>query len=289
MAKQSFYAVRKGYQTGVFESWDEVQKYVKGFPGAEYKKFSSPEEADAWAHEKDTPAVKQESVMSEPAFARQEALDAVETLYSGGYLDKSKYEEIRAMILVGQKAPVKAPSLREASFGEDMPNVYMFVDGSYNPDTEQYGYGVYMSVNGKKRILSGSGPMLHGGRNVEGEVAAVMAGLQELRRQDVGFETVHIYHDYEGIGAWGRGDWAVNTPYGREYVDAVRAVIKGGMNLSFEHVKAHEGILGNEYVDVIAKEACGVPMTRKEKAWLEEAKKSVESSGPEAEDEASLQ
>ena len=39
MAK--FYAVRKGLNTGIYTNWDEAEKNVKGFPGAEYKKFST--------------------------------------------------------------------------------------------------------------------------------------------------------------------------------------------------------------------------------------------------------
>lgn len=40
------YAVRKGKQTGLFETWDECREQVSGFPGAEYKSFQSYEEAE---------------------------------------------------------------------------------------------------------------------------------------------------------------------------------------------------------------------------------------------------
>lgn len=41
MAKQKFYVVWKGRTTGIFESWDECNAQIKGFPGAEYKSFKS--------------------------------------------------------------------------------------------------------------------------------------------------------------------------------------------------------------------------------------------------------
>jgi len=44
MAKK-YYAVRKGRNTGVFETWDECKKSVSGFSGAAYKSFTSREEA----------------------------------------------------------------------------------------------------------------------------------------------------------------------------------------------------------------------------------------------------
>lgn len=48
MAKrQKYYVVWKGRKTGIFSSWGEVSAQVKGFPGAEYKAFSSQPEAEA--------------------------------------------------------------------------------------------------------------------------------------------------------------------------------------------------------------------------------------------------
>ena len=40
-----FYAVRKGRNPGIYESWSSCERQVKGFSGAIYKKFSSREEA----------------------------------------------------------------------------------------------------------------------------------------------------------------------------------------------------------------------------------------------------
>ena len=45
MAKKKVYAVKAGYQTGLFDTWDECQKQVKGFPGALFKGFATKEEA----------------------------------------------------------------------------------------------------------------------------------------------------------------------------------------------------------------------------------------------------
>ena len=40
-----YYAVRKGFKTGIFTAWDECQSYVHGFSNAEFKSFSSESEA----------------------------------------------------------------------------------------------------------------------------------------------------------------------------------------------------------------------------------------------------
>jgi len=48
MAKKKVYAVRKGKMTGLFYSWSECEEAVSGYPGAEYKGFSSEEEANTY-------------------------------------------------------------------------------------------------------------------------------------------------------------------------------------------------------------------------------------------------
>jgi ribonuclease HI len=45
MAKQKYYVVWRGRETGVFSSWAECSEQIKGYPGAEYKSFDSLEKA----------------------------------------------------------------------------------------------------------------------------------------------------------------------------------------------------------------------------------------------------
>ncbi|MCK6540877.1 MAG: ribonuclease H family protein, partial [Anaerolineales bacterium] len=46
MPKQKYYVVWKGRKTGIFTSWAECEKQVKGFAGAEYKAFGTLREAE---------------------------------------------------------------------------------------------------------------------------------------------------------------------------------------------------------------------------------------------------
>ena len=46
-----YYAVKKGMQPGIYNSWAECEKQVKGFSGAVYKSFSTLEEAKAFIGE----------------------------------------------------------------------------------------------------------------------------------------------------------------------------------------------------------------------------------------------
>lgn len=49
MAAKKYYGVKKGKITGVFQTWDECKASVDGFPGAEYKRFVTLEEACEYA------------------------------------------------------------------------------------------------------------------------------------------------------------------------------------------------------------------------------------------------
>lgn len=46
---KKYYAVKTGRTTGVFQTWAECEVQVKGFSGAEYKFFSTLEEASDYA------------------------------------------------------------------------------------------------------------------------------------------------------------------------------------------------------------------------------------------------
>ena len=47
MPKQKYYVVWKGRKTGIFTSWAECEKQVKGFVAAEFKAFDSLEDAES--------------------------------------------------------------------------------------------------------------------------------------------------------------------------------------------------------------------------------------------------
>lgn len=46
-----FYAVRKGRTPGIYFSWEDCERQIRGFPNAQYKKFSSLAEAQSFIFE----------------------------------------------------------------------------------------------------------------------------------------------------------------------------------------------------------------------------------------------
>jgi len=53
-----YYAVKKGRQTGIFETWDDCQKQIMGFSGAIYKSFSVKAQAEAFIADQDVDEMK---------------------------------------------------------------------------------------------------------------------------------------------------------------------------------------------------------------------------------------
>ena len=57
-AKKKYYAVKKGLQPGIYETWDECKANVDGFSGAIYKGFATLDEAKGFLGEKVNSSVK---------------------------------------------------------------------------------------------------------------------------------------------------------------------------------------------------------------------------------------
>ncbi len=168
---------------------------------------------------------------------------------------------------------------------EGRDTVYIYVDGSYNEKTNQYGYGVYMKKENSdfEQIYTGSDTCVEKGRNVEGEVSAATVGL--LKARELGFKDVVVCYDYEGIAKWGRGEWKTNKGYTTRYAAFVKNLEKEGMQIVFHHTKGHTGNKGNEYVDKLAKIACDVPISSGDRAFISELQNVPGFPGYEAEQE----
>ncbi|WP_158738445.1 ribonuclease H [Alteribacillus sp. YIM 98480] len=76
MAKKKFYVVWKGRKPGIYSSWPECEKQVKGFSGASFRSFLSKEEAERAFNDenKDVTHVNKES--NQPYIEESISVDA---------------------------------------------------------------------------------------------------------------------------------------------------------------------------------------------------------------------
>jgi len=76
---QYFYAVRKGREPDVYDTWAEAKKQVQRFPGHDYRKFSRRSRAEAYL-KGDPPVTSGEEphTRTEPAYLNPELESALE-------------------------------------------------------------------------------------------------------------------------------------------------------------------------------------------------------------------
>ena len=214
MAKKKFYAVKQGYKTGLFDTWAECEKQVKGFPDALFKSFTTKEEALKYLDE--TPIKEVKTI--------EELKQAVEKNYKG---------------------------------------TRVFVDGSWNNKTKTYGAGVcFMDSDGKvfyELSRGSSDPEMAKSRNIAGECLAAIYAIEVSEL--MGLKEITIIHDYEGIAKWvvdSADKWKVSSVVSALYSEAYEQAIEKGMKIHFIWVRGHVGVEGNEIVDKLAKQGCGL-------------------------------
>lgn len=199
MAKKKYYAVKNGRKIGIYETWEDCKAQVDEYGGAEYKSFSTREEAE---------------------------------IYLGG---------------------------SDISLTLDIPKdtLCAFVDGSFDVSSNRYGSGMVLLYQGEEKTFfkAGNHPALVSMRNVAGEItAAVMAMRYAVTNH---FPKIIIYHDYEGIAKWCRGEWKTErdgTKMYKEFYDS----IKDQLSVTFVKVAAHTGNHYNEIADSLAKQSLGI-------------------------------
>ena len=113
MAKKKIYAVRKGKTTGIFYSWDECSASVNGYPGAEYKSFTTKEEANSYLG--NSFAVQIEEEKKDQKNTVLDGTESTLTAYVDGSFDPSIGKYAFGCILLTPDGEI----IRESGNGQD--------------------------------------------------------------------------------------------------------------------------------------------------------------------------
>ena len=138
MAKK-FYAVRQGRVPGVYTTWSDCEKQVKGYGGAIYKSFSTEVEARAFV---ENSGLSLSDFMS----AKNSELKLPQEV---------KFKSKNSRPIVSSSSIQSKVSANVVKPDFTTPNYMVaYIDGSYNKETNTVGAGGVIFLNGKRKTFS---------------------------------------------------------------------------------------------------------------------------------------
>ena len=235
-----YYAVKIGENPGIYGSWTECEKQVKGYPNAQFKKWKTREEAEAYINGNSTSTPHGSGVSS---------------LGLGSKTPSFREEKGKAELFPAQDGSLTAI---EELFQSTKTDCIAYVDGSFEKDSGVYGYGVvFIEKNGniEEYFDSGREESYQSMRNVSGELLGALKATSLAVEK--GYSSIAIFHDYQGIASWAKGEWKCNKEKTIEYREKMLEFQKK-LKISFHKVQAHSGDYFNERADILAKQAVGI-------------------------------
>lgn len=241
MAKK-FYAVRNGRVPGIYMTWADCEKQVKGFGGAIYKSFPTEAEARAFV---ENSGLSLSDFMS----ASNSEPKSVQNATPKSISSKSISSSSRAQSKVS--ASVVKPDFTQLN------HVIAYIDGSYNKGTNTVGAGGVIFLNGNRETFSfpSTDERYTSFWNVAGELLASMYVMKYA--VDRGVHECSLYYDYMGIEMWATKGWKRNNALTQQYA-AFYDSIKDRVRVHFHKVAAHTGDTYNEMADALAKQGAGI-------------------------------
>lgn len=223
--KKDYYAVKVGRVPGIYRTWPDCQAQTSGISGALYKSFFTLEEAEAYlSTENNAPTSLPDDVAPQSTFN----VSQFNTEIDQRIADLPENESIA------------------------------FVDGSYDSTGEKVSFGaIIFNHGGNKTLLYKAFTkqmreefVSH--HNVSGELEGVKEAISWAIQYKK--EKILVCYDYSGIEEWATGAWKAHNEVTKDYADFIEKN-KNSISITFQKVPAHSGVIHNEEVDALAKNA----------------------------------
>ncbi|KAG0259483.1 hypothetical protein BG011_002595 [Mortierella polycephala] len=260
---KGFYAVHVGKTKGIYFTWPECEKQVKGVIGAKFKKFETLKDAEEFVRTGPKVFTKpppKNSVRPSPYAAAAQAR-AAGTSTSG----HSTVSDSASSSSAGKDSYIRVKGVRMAA--SDM--VVVYTDGSSLGNGKvgcQAGVGVFFGVNDPRNVSErlDSEPQT----NQRAELMAALRALEvcgsdvapiEIRTDSM--YTVNIVTKW--ADGWIKNNWKRSDGekvLNRDIIEPLIAKIKSRLGpIKWVHVRAHIGTFGNEMADKLANAGAVMP------------------------------
>lgn len=151
--RMSFYAVKKGRQPGIFSTWAECEKQVKGFSGAAYKKFKSKTEAENFIGDHSTTSTATTKCFKSSAKRSRSSLEEA--------IEQRRIEELLREALENEEM-LPSSSKKQKNNDYKIPPAQLKKYGNHYFQEDKHGYVQVFTDgscenNGKKHAIAGLG------------------------------------------------------------------------------------------------------------------------------------
>lgn len=277
--KKFYYAVQKGHNQGVYNTWNECKEMVDGFKNAKFRKFETQEEAQAFA-----------SGSSYSSSSSSSAARYAPPVYSnrkrGAYDDNDSYSRAPQRRRLDSPPSISSDTssspTRYAGYAHESSSLYLrsgiarlvpspppvsdaqivYTDGAASGNGRSHakaGYGVFWGDNDPRNE---SAP-LAGDRqtNQRAEATAILRVLETTQGMD---DTLEIRTDSqycikamtEWHHNWVKKKWVTSTGepvQNRDLFEPMLNLVKSRKGTTkFTYVPGHRGVYGNEMADRLA-------------------------------------
>lgn len=294
MARQKFYAVRRGRKPGIYMNWEECEKMTTGFHGNQFKSFNSMAEAKLYMQSASTSSNLPASTSNVSKVStkvksnsKPERGIALENIYRQAVSYQQKdIDESEFMNSVSDAAECKLHShnLKWSHFDKKELKTTtdgvqkIFTDGSSlgnGLSGARCGYGVYWGRDSDKNVAK---PVLFGEQtNNHGELLGLLYAFRQINELDPkdAKQRFDVYTDSQyGCNCitkharnWVRNGWktAAKQPVKhkeliQEINKTINAILDKKIDIRLKYIPAHVGHEGNEEADKLAK--LGARMSR---------------------------